>query len=96
MAILKNMLFNELSGRIGDIVFKQYKQGVVISKVADMSNVKATAKQKKARKEFAAAVAYARKINGDPALRKAFESKIGKDARVYQSAIKAYYKSKKE
>jgi len=94
MAILKNILFTELSGRIGDIVFKQYKQGVVISKVADMSNVKATAKQKKARKEFAAAVAYARKISLDPALRKAFARKIGKNESVYHSAIKAYYKSK--
>jgi hypothetical protein len=58
MATIKNsIILNKISGKLYGMVFKQYRRGVVISKIPDMSNVKRTEKQLRCNQQFAAAVA---------------------------------------
>jgi hypothetical protein len=67
MARVRNSLILEgLRGKIGEIVIKQYRYGTVVTKLPDMSNVKSTRLQKKKRKRFKEAVAFAKSILADP------------------------------
>ncbi len=59
----KNSALNAISGQLGkQLVFKQYRDKIVISKYPDMDGVKPSRKQKNGRNLFKEAVAYAQKI----------------------------------
>ena len=88
-----NILLSSASGKIGDIVIKQYKYGTVITKLPDMSKVKPTRAQKKKRNKFADAVAYAKTVIADPKLKAKMKKKAKKGSTVYHTAIKAFMKS---
>ena len=93
MARARNsFILQGLSGKIGDIVVKQYRYGTVVTKVPDMSNVKSTRLQKKKRKKFKEAVAFAQKILANPAKRAAFEAKLKRGKTGYHAAISQYLK----
>jgi hypothetical protein len=75
MAKIKlNPLFDGISGRIGDVVFKKSRNGeVIISKCPDMSNVKCSEAQRAQRERFKRANAYARAAMADPDVRAIYE-----------------------
>jgi hypothetical protein len=89
-----NILLIGVSGKLGDIVVKQYKYGTVITKLPDMSKVKSTARQKKQRKRFAAAVAYAKSINADPKKKAQYQKKVKKGSTVFHTALREYLNKK--
>jgi hypothetical protein len=84
-------LLKNVSGKIGDqIVVKQYKDKIVISKYPDMSKVKPSKLQKNNRSLFKEAVAYAMDINRNPQKRKIYLQKVSHGESVYRFALKEY------
>lgn len=97
MARTKSILLASLHGAIGkEIVIKQYGKKTVITKYPDMSKVKPTRQQKKGRKLFAEAVAFARCILNNPKLKEQYESKKKRRQTVYHFAIQEYLKKNKK
>ncbi len=91
--ITKGFLFNHISGKLGDYVFRQYAGRTVVSKVPDMSQVKPTKLQKANRKKFIAAVAYAKKIHRNPKLHALYKPKLKRGQSVFQYALKEFFKN---
>ena len=88
-----SVLLRHVRGQIGkQIVVKRYGTKTVITAYPDMSNVKPTKLQKKKRKIFAEAVAYAQAINNDPVRKAQYKKKLKKGQTVYHYAIKEYLK----
>lgn len=84
---------NDLSGKVGKkLVFKTYAYGTVVSRYPDMSKVKLSAKQKKANKLFAEAVAFAKKVIADPVKRKKYEARLQPGKTIYKTALADYLK----
>jgi hypothetical protein len=97
MAKLKNnIVFSGASGKIGDVIFKKYSYGTVISKIPDRSNVTLSTNQVSDNSKFKEAVAYAKSIINDPEKRLTYKRKFkrGRRMSVYHSAIKEYLKGK--
>src|SRR5689334_23390383 len=92
MAKLKNnVLVKGFSGRLGDIIFKNYKFGTVISRRPNMSKVKRTRQQKENSNLFAEAVEHARNVVASPALKNTYEKKAKKTGRtVYHLALSEF------
>jgi hypothetical protein len=92
MAMALNSIFlQQVKGQIGkQIVVKRYGQKTVITAYPDMSRVKPSKLQRTKRKDFAAAVAYARSIINDPEQKAAYAKRVKKGERVYNFAIKEY------
>jgi len=89
----RNMLLNQVSGQFGkQVVVKRYGNKTVITSYPDMSNIKPSKEQKKKRKVFAEAVAYAQQINNDPEKKALYKKKLKKGQTVYNYAIKEYMK----
>ncbi|MFA6276690.1 MAG: hypothetical protein WC622_08065 [Pedobacter sp.] len=96
MAISKNNIITEtLSGKVGNIIFKNYGNKTVISKYPDMSKVVKTEKQMENQLQFKAAQAYAKSILSDPDKKSAFIKTIPKDKTAYHAAISKYLKENK-
>ena len=76
MAKLKiNPLFAGISGTLGDLVFKQTKDGqTIVSKRPRTSGAKPSEAQRLQRERFKVANAYARAALADPALRATYEA----------------------
>ncbi|HEX5170334.1 MAG TPA: hypothetical protein VFW11_14250 [Cyclobacteriaceae bacterium] len=97
MATVKNsMIVEKFSGKLYGVVFKQYRGGVVISKIPDMSNVKRSQKQRKCNRSFAEAVAYARSVLYDPEKRKEMVKRKSahpkfRRSSIYHMAIREYF-----
>jgi hypothetical protein len=82
-----------ISGAIAKkMVFKQYKDGEVITKFPDMSGIIASPGQRTCRNLFKEAVEYARAINNDPEKKKAYLRKTAKKRNVFNAAISEYMK----
>jgi hypothetical protein len=93
MAISKdNIVTATLSGKVGNVIFKNYGNKTVISKYPNMSNIVKTEKQKENQLKFKAAQAYAKSILADPEKKLAFLKTIPKDKIVYYAAISKYLK----
>lgn len=90
-----NSLLQGISGSIGEIVIKQYRYGVVVSKKPDMSKVKKSQLQKAKQSIFKEAVAYAKNINNDPEKKKAYAKKLKKGQTVFNAAISEFLQKKK-
>lgn len=94
MAISKNNLVtHNLSGKVGNIIFKNYGSKTIISRYPDMSKVVRTEKQIEILDQFRAAQAYAKNILSDPDKKLAFTKTIPKGKSVYHSAISRYLKN---
>lgn len=86
----------KISGAVGKkIVYKQYKDGEVITKFPDMSRVIASKGQRTCRNVFKEAVAYAQSINNDPEKKKAYR-KSRKNQTVFNAAISEYMRRVKK
>ena len=96
MAISKNNLVTEiLSGKVGNVIFKNYGNKTVISRYPDMSKVVKTEKQIENQYQFKAAQAYAKSMLSDPAKKLAFIKTIPKGKIAYHAAISKYLKDNK-
>jgi hypothetical protein len=85
------------SGAIGkEVVFKQYANRVVVSKMPDMSGIIPSNKQSARREIFQQAVHYAKSINRNPELKKAYAGKLKEGESVFNAALKEYLKMEKE
>jgi hypothetical protein len=87
-----NFIVRSIRGRMGDVIFKQYRYGTVITKVPDMSKAGSSEKQKTGRSMFKDAVAFARAAVADPKERERYKRMKGKGS-PYNKAIKAYMKA---
>jgi hypothetical protein len=90
MAIsIDNLITAGLSGDLGgQLVFKNYRGKIVVSKKPDMSKVIPSENQLKEKSRFAEAIRFAQGIISDPAKKAAYKVKEGKT--VYNTAIKDY------
>lgn len=96
MAISKNNIVTEtLSGKIGNIIFKNYGNKTVISKYPNMSEVVKSEKQLKNQLQFKAAQAYAKNLLSDPEKKLAFMKTLPKGKIAYHAAISKYLKEHK-
>ena len=70
MAISKNNLFLQgFSGKVGNVIVKQYKDKTVLSAIPDMGNRKLSKKQKASNVLMDHANVYAKNIISDPRLK---------------------------
>ena len=94
--ITKKSVFNAFSGTIGkELVIKQYKDKIVVSKYPDMSRVKPSKWQLEGRERIKEATAYALSILNDPHLKAAFEKGLKPGESVYHKAKKQYFENLK-
>jgi hypothetical protein len=90
MAIsFNNVITSEYSGRVGDIVFRNYGGKSVISKRPDCSNVVRSAKQVENNDRFAKAVKYGQYVLKNPELCEYYRKKRP-DLSAYNAAISDY------
>ena len=86
-----NPLLEGVSGKIGNLVIKQYPNGkIVITKLPDMSSVKRTELQSIYQNKFAEAVKYARAAKRDPLKSAAFEKVLKDGQDVYHAALSSF------
>jgi hypothetical protein len=85
------VISSSVRGRVGDLIFKQYRYGTVVTRVPDMSKAGSSEKQQAGRLRFKEAVAYARIAVKNAGERKRLKKKRGKGS-PYNKAIKEYMK----
>jgi hypothetical protein len=84
----KNSLFSTLRGSIGkEVVFKQYGDKTVVSKVPDMEGLKATPLQRVQREKMKAAQAHWREIKLNAALKAFYAKDLQPGERLYNKVI---------
>jgi hypothetical protein len=92
MAKIDDSLLKGLRGALGkQLVVKQWRDKVVVTKYPDMRRVKPSELQKIGRNLFAEAVAYASAINRNPIQKAAYLQKVKDGETVYHYAIKEYF-----
>jgi hypothetical protein len=98
MAIIpEHSLLSQLSGKLGNVVIKRYKNRTVITLLPakkKKSRLKPTELKKLNEDNFAAAVKYAQGILSDLKLKKAYEKKVAPGQTVYNYAISEYARTK--
>ena len=84
-------------GRVGQVVFKQYAYGTVISQIPVMDHIKPSPGQVAQRTFFAEAVAYARSVTGTASQKAAYirKHKLKKSQRPYNHAITEFRQKNK-
>ena len=98
MAVQKrNVVTYGLTGKVyGQLLFKQYKYGTVVSKVPDRSKVVLSDKQKASTVLFRRAVIYAKMVLKDPTRYAEYQSSLPEGKTVYHAAIADYFATKKD
>ena len=66
-----------IRGKVGNVVFKKYRNGIVVTKYPDMSHAGCSARQREQRNTFKLAVTKAKAIMKNPELRKYYENLPG-------------------
>ena len=95
MANLPSNTILQLSGTVGDLVFKHRPDGrIVVSKRPDMSRVIPSERQIIQRKRFKEAVNFAKQSLQDPEKEQALKSKLRKGQCAFRQAMKAAFKGK--
>ncbi len=83
-----NVVTHGLSGKVnGQLLYKAYSYGTVVTKMPDRSKVVLSDKQKSYNRNFRSAVAYAKEVINDPVKRAEYESKLQEGKTVYHTAI---------
>lgn len=91
----RNALTQGLSGKVnGQLLFKQYSYGTVITKIPDRSRVVLSEKQKSCNSTFRLAVAYARTVISDPLKKAKYKSGLAEGKTVYHTAIAEFLAGK--
>ena len=68
-----NLVLEQVRGQVGDLVFKRYGEGVVISRKPDMAGREPTEAQLAARERFRQAALYGKMVMADPETRTLYE-----------------------
>jgi hypothetical protein len=68
-----NPILEQLRGQVGDLVFKQYGDKIVVTKKPDLSKHKPTAAQRAQRERFRQATLYGKGMLADPAVRAVYD-----------------------
>lgn len=91
------VLVASLHGRVGDVVFKRYRNRIVITKVPNMAHVVPSAKQLAHRKHVKAAGRFYQEVKADPALLAKYKA-LAKKRRMPLSAVTLaeYFAAKKK
>lgn len=89
---LPNLLLQFLSGKVGGLVIKEYKDKVVISNGPGPRRKKPSAKQEERQHRMSEAVYFARKINSNPVYKAAWKKYARSYSNVYQAAVSWYMK----
>ncbi len=89
MAIQKrNAVTQGLSGKVnGQLLYKQYNYGTVVTKIPDRSRVVLSQNQKSCNSKFRQAVEFARTVISDPIRKAEYESRNSDGKSVYHTAI---------
>jgi len=88
-----NLLLQEVSGMLGGLVIKRYKDKIVLSNPPTKRTKKPSILQKERQRKMKEAVRFARRINEDP-IQKASWKKLAKAySNVYQAAVAWYLKN---
>ena len=87
----------QFSGRIGNLIIKNYGDKVVLSAIPDMSKRKLSPKQKAANKLMRLANIYAKKMTADPVKKAALakQLKLPKE-KVFRALVKDFLVKKGE
>ena len=91
-----NPMLKEVHGKLGNIVFRRSITGEMTAiKLADMSNVEWSDKQKAHREKFKQAVAYAKAAIAEPQVRQHYEKEATKQSkRPFDLAVSDYFKGR--
>ncbi len=96
MALSKNNIVTDsLSGKIGNVIFKNYGDRTVVSKYPDMSKVVKTESQLENQYLFKAAHTYAKNMLADSKKKEAFIKTLPKGKFAYHEAVSKYMKEHK-
>lgn len=96
MAISKDNIVTEtLSGKVGNVIFKNYRNKTVISRRPDMSRVVKSTKQLEGQDRFRDAHFYAKGLMADPVKKLAFIKTLPKGKMAYHAAVSKYLKENK-
>ena len=96
MALSKNNIVTDsLSGKIGNVIFKNYGNKTVVSKYPDMSKIVKTESQLENQYLFKAAHNYAKNILADPIKKAAFINTLPEGKFAYHEAVSKYMKEHK-
>ena len=75
MATVKtNPIIEQVRGKVGDLVFKKYGDGVILSRMADMEGREPTEAQQATRERFRQAALYGKMVSADPATKAPYEA----------------------
>lgn len=86
-----------LSGKVnGQLLFKQYSYGTVVSKIPDRSRVVLSDKQTASNSAFRKAVQYAKQVLKDPVRYAECRARLTEGKTVYNTAIADYLARQKE
>lgn len=89
----QNVLTHGLTGNVyGQLIFKQYSYGTVVSKVPNRSKVVPSKKQKASTDRFRKAVAYAKQVLKDPVKYAEYAASLPQGKTVYTQAIAEYFR----
>jgi hypothetical protein len=83
-----------LRGRIGNLVFKKYRYGTVVTPVPDMSRAGCSAQQRTQRDRFREAARLAREALGNPAEKQRFDSLPGNGS-AWNKAVQYFMRQQK-
>lgn len=86
-----NPVFEQLSGKVGDLVFRRYRKSTVISRAPDFEGTEPTEAQQAHRERFRAAVSYGKTIMDDPEAKALYEEAAQAVERPLFSVIVADY-----
>lgn len=81
-----NTALTTLRGRVGDLVFKQYAYGTVVTRVPRMGRVAFTAKQRAHQQRVKDAGRFYRQVVADPELKRKYE-RIARRRKIPLSAV---------
>ena len=92
-----NTALMELRGRVGDLVFKRYKYGTVVTRVPRMERVKRTAKQLEHQARFAAWADFHRAVLADPERKRKFTARARKQGWPLTAVtLQAFFRQKEQ
>jgi hypothetical protein len=83
-----------IRGKVGDVVFKKYRSGTVITKCPDMSQAGCSPPQRIQRNHFKQAVVQAKAMLANPERKRYFEKLPGKGS-AWNKALAASLKEQK-
>jgi len=92
MKTFRNIVTDGLSGRIKQLVFRQWQGQTVVASAPSPSNIPATADQLEIQQTFKEAVIYAKAILTDAAAKLAYKAKAKRGQSAFNVALRDFFK----